>query len=80
MIYYWNKQNASKMMMNILVENKVEIHLISIVSVGDDIESGADISNRHKNWYLFEVVEYAINKFDGQCKKRQSGVVVSRHK
>jgi hypothetical protein len=33
-------------MMNIWLENKAEIYLISMVGVGDDIESVTDISNR----------------------------------
>jgi hypothetical protein len=38
--------NALKLIMNIRLENKAEIHLISIVGVGDGIESGANISKR----------------------------------
>jgi hypothetical protein len=34
------------MIVNIWPENKAEIHLISIVGIADDIESGANISNR----------------------------------
>ena len=54
MIHYWHL--CSKMMMNIWFENKFEIHLISIVGVGNSIESNAYIAKRQKNWYLFEMV------------------------
>ena len=52
-------------MIKIWLENKAEIYLISIVGVGNGIESNADIAKRQKNCYLFKIVQYAINQFDG---------------